>query len=97
MEKSKQIKRTNKTIFKVTCKKTITDTSETLDLNELQVNISKGTTGAEMSYAIVALLSVVLAHQNANGDKMSIRGFLNLIEMMMEDMQIGIPKDEVVS
>ena len=81
----------------MTCKKRITDTSETLDLNELQVNISKGTTGAETSYAIVALLSVVLAHQNANGDKMSIRGFLNLIEMMMEDMQIGIPKDEVVS
>lgn len=95
MKQPKKVKRTSKTIFKVTCDKTITDASEALDLNELRVTISKGVTGPEMSYSIVALLSVVLAHQNKNGDNLTIAGFLNLIKLMMEDMQVGIPKDEV--
>lgn len=94
MKQNKKPKRTSKTIFKVTCDKTITDVSEALDINELRVNISKGVSGPEMTYGIVALLSVVLAHQNANGDNLSIAGFLNLIKMMMEDMQVGIPKEQ---
>ena len=50
------MKRKNKTIFKVTC-----DTEELnvlADKKDYRVSISQGTTGEEMTYALVALLQV---------------------------------------
>ena len=92
--KMRKIKRKSKTIFRVTCNTTPED-NEYFDLNNLVVQISKGTTGAEMGYALCALLSVVIAKENDCGNTFTTDSFLNYLGMLMKDMQVGIPKDEV--
>ena len=84
--------RKNKTIFKVTNDKR--NKNEALDLNDFKITISKGTTAAEMAYSLVVLLSVVLEHENANGNTFTIDSFLHYIGMLMKDMEVGIPKGE---
>lgn len=83
--------RKNKTIFKVTNDKR--DLNEALDMNDFKVSISKGTTAAEMAYSLVTLLSVVLEHENANGNQFTVESFLHYLGMLMNDMQIGIPQE----
>lgn len=84
--------RKNKTIFKVTNDKR--NKNEVLDLNDFKITISKGTTAAEMAYSLVVLLSVVLEHENANGNTFTVDSFLHYIGMLMKDMEVGIPKGE---
>ena len=84
--------RKNKTIFKVTNDKR--NKNEALDLNDFKITISKGTTAAEMAYSLVVLLSVVLEHENANGNTFTVDSFLHYIGMLMKDMEVGIPKGE---
>lgn len=84
--------RKNKTIFKVTNDKR--DLNEALDMNDFKVSISKGTTAAEMAYSLVTLLSVVLEHENANGNQFTVESFLHYLGMLMNDMQIGIPQED---
>lgn len=85
--------RRNKTIFKVTNDKK--SKNEAVDLNDFKVSISAGTTAAEMSYSLVALLTVVFEHENANGNSFTIDSFLHYIGMLMKDTEIGVPKDGV--
>ena len=84
--------RKNKTIFKVTNDKH--NKNEVLDMNDFKVTISKGTSAAEMAYSLVILLSVVLEHENDNGNTFTVDSFLHYIGMLMKDMQIGIPKGD---
>lgn len=86
------MKRTAKTIFAVTCD--TQNDNEYFDLNKFKVKISKGTTGAEMGYAIAALLSVVLAHEHTAGNDISARAFLHSLTELLEDASIGVPKND---
>lgn len=81
-----------KVIFQVT--NAIEEGTEVFDTNNLKVRIDAGVTGEEMSYALVALLEAVLAHENANGNNISEDGLLHLIGIMMKDAKIGIPKEQ---
>ena len=81
-----------KVIFQVT--NNIEEGSEVFNTNNLKVRIDAGVTGEEMSYAIVALLEAVLAHENTNGNKLTEDGLLNLIRVMMKDAKVGIPKEQ---
>lgn len=81
-----------KVIFQVT--NTIEEGKEVFDTNNLKVRIDAGVTGEEMSYAIVALLEAVLAHENTNGNELTEDGLLNLIRVMMKDAKVGIPKEQ---
>lgn len=85
------MKRKNKTIFKVTNDKRTKN--EALDLNDFKLTISAGVTAAEMSYALVALLSVILEHENDHGNEFTVDSFLHYIGMLMKDMEVGVPKD----
>ena len=84
--------RKNKTIFKITNDKR--DKNEALDLNDFKVTISKGTSATEMAYSLVILLSVVLEHENSNGNQFTVDSFLHYIGMLMKDMAVGIPKED---
>ena len=90
-----KMKRKNKTIFAVTCEVNNKTENPYFDSNDIRVKISAGTTGIEMSDAICALLSVVLANEEANGSTLSLDGFLNHIRLMMNDMKVGIDKGEL--
>ena len=81
-----------KIIFQVT--NNIEEGSEVFNTNNLKVRIDAGVTGEEMSYAIVALLEAVLAHENTNGNKLTEDGLLNLIRVMMKDAKVGIPREQ---
>lgn len=81
-----------KVIFQVT--NVIEEGKEIFDTNNLKVRIDAGVTGEEMSYAIVALLEAVLAHENEQGNNITEDGLLHLIGMMMKDAKIGVPKDQ---
>jgi hypothetical protein len=81
-----------KVIFQVT--NTVEEGKEVFDTNNLKVRIDAGVTGEEMSYAIVALLEAVLAHENTNGNELTEDGLLNLIRVMMKDAKVGIPKEQ---
>lgn len=81
-----------KIIFQVSNK--VEEGSEIFDVNNLSVRIDAGVTGEEMSYAIVALMEAVLAHENAHGSNLSEDGLLHLIGLMMKDAKIGVPKDQ---
>lgn len=86
------MKRKNKTIFKVTC-----DTEEInilADKKDYKVSISQGTTGEEMTYAIVALLQVVMAHEEARNNKFSANSFMNYLKILLDNSQIGVPEDD---
>lgn len=87
------MERKNKTIFKVTNDKR--DKNEALDLNDFKIMISAGVTASEMAYSLVALLSVILEHEKENGNDFTIDSFLTYIGMLMKDMEIGIPKDQL--
>ena len=87
------MERKNKTIFKVTNDKR--DKNEALDLNDFKIMISAGVTASEMAYSLVALLSVILEHEKENGNDFTIDSFLAYIGMLMKDMEIGIPKDQL--
>ena len=84
--------RRNKTIFSVTNDKR--SKNEAVDLNDFKIKISAGTTAAEMSYALVVLLSVVLEHENEHGNNFTVDSFLHYIGMLMKDMEVGIPKED---
>lgn len=88
-----KMERKNKTIFKVTNDKR--DKNEALDLNDFKIMISAGVTASEMAYSLVALLSVILEHEKENGNDFTIDSFLAYIGMLMKDMEIGIPKDQL--
>lgn len=88
-----KMERKNKTIFKVTNDKR--DKNEALDLNDFKIMISAGVTASEMAYSLVALLSVILEHEKENGNDFTIDSFLTYIGMLMKDMEIGIPKDQL--
>lgn len=81
-----------KVIFQVT--NTVEEGNEVFDTNNLKVRIDAGVTGEEMSYAIVALLEAVLAHENTNGNNLTEDGLLNLIRVMMKDAKVGVPKEQ---
>ena len=81
-----------KVIFQVT--NTVEEGNEIFDTNNLKVRIDAGVTGEEMSYAIIALLEAVLAHENTNGNNLTEDGLLNLIRIMMKDAKVGIPKEQ---
>lgn len=81
-----------KVIFQVT--NSVEEGTEIFDTNNLKVRIDAGVTGMEMSYALVALLEAVLAHENENGNKLTIDGLLHLINVMMKDAQVGVPKEQ---
>lgn len=81
-----------KVIFQVT--NTIEKGKEVFDVNNLKVRIDAGVTGEEMSYAIVALLEAVLAHENEHGNNITEDGLLHLVGIMMKDAKIGIPKEQ---
>jgi hypothetical protein len=82
----------DKIIFKVTCD--IDSSNEKLNKEDFHVTISKGVTGTEMSYAISALLSVIIAHENSMNNKLSIDGFLHYIGTIMKESEIGLPKGD---
>lgn len=81
-----------KVIFQVT--NTVETGNEIFDTNNLKVRIDAGVTGEEMSYAIVALIEAVLAHENALGNNLTEDGLLNLIRIMLKDAKVGIPKEQ---
>jgi hypothetical protein len=86
------MKRKNKTIFKVTC-----DTEELnvlADKKDYNVSISQGTTGEEMTYALVALLQVIMAHEEAQNNKFSANSFMNYLKILLDNSQIGVPEDD---
>jgi len=80
------MKRRNKQIFKVTGD--IVDDSESFG-----VAISAGTSGKEMLYALSALLSVILAHENITDKPLSMDGLLSMVKAIMRDSEIGVPKN----
>lgn len=82
----------DKLIFKVLCD--VDASNDKVNKEDFHVVISKGVTGTEMSYALSALLSVVIAHENANGDKWSVDGFLHYIGVMIKGSEIGVPEKE---
>lgn len=82
-------------VFKVECNNVHSKTDKNIfDTADFVVHIRKGVSGAEMSYALCTLLQVVLSHEIAAGNEMSIDGFTNLLNVMLKDMLIGIPEGE---
>jgi hypothetical protein len=81
-------------VFKVENTHTNSDNPDKPDACDFSVRIRKGTTGIEMTYALVTLLNVVYAHEETNGSKMSIDGFVHWLGLLLKDSQIGIPKGE---
>lgn len=86
------MKRRNKTIFKVTNDKR-PDNNDIFELNDFRITISKGTTGIEMAYALIALLNVVYEHENAENNEFTVDSFMNYLTMLMKDTRIGIAKE----
>lgn len=68
--------------------------TDELNIHKFNIRIRKGTTGLEMTYALIALLNVVYSHEELNGNKMSIDGFMHWLGSLLKDAQIGIPKGE---
>ncbi|MBR4889736.1 MAG: hypothetical protein IKU15_00270 [Clostridia bacterium] len=58
------------------------------------VQIRKGTTGEEMTYSLTALLQVVLAHEETQGNTFTVDGFINYLGMLLKDSMIGVPEDD---
>ena len=86
------MKRRNKTIFKVTNDKR-PDNNDIFELNDFRITISKGTTGIEMAYALIALLNVVYEHENTENNEFTVDSFMNYLTMLMKDTRIGIAKE----
>lgn len=84
-------RRRSKTIFKVSCGKMETKTA---DISDYKVDISRGVTGQDMTYSLIALLTVVYSHEVNNGSKLSIDGFMNYLGMLLKSAEIGVPKDD---
>jgi hypothetical protein len=86
------MKRTSKTIFKVTCD---TDSiNEAVDKKDYRVTVSKGTSGEEMTYALVALVQVILAHEEGRDNQFSANAFFNYLKMIIDDSKIGVPEKD---
>ena len=81
-----------KTVFSVKC---ATDSvNEEVDKKDYKVKITRGVTGEEMTYALVALLQVIMAHEESVGNKFSPNAFMNYIKMLLDDSKIGVPQDD---
>lgn len=85
------VRRRSKTIFKVSCGKMET---KDVDISDYKVDISRGVTGQDMTYALITLLTVVHSHEVNNGSKLSIDGFMNYLGTLMKNVEIGVPKDD---
>lgn len=81
-------------VFKVENTHTNSGDNNKPDASDFSVHIRKGTSGTEMAYALTALLNVVYAHEEMNGNKMSIDGFMHWLGLLLKDSRIGIPKGE---
>ena len=81
-----------KTIFSVKCS---TDSlNEEVDKKDYKVRITRGVTGEEMTYALVALLHVIMVHEESMGNQFSPNAFMNYVKMLLDDSKIGVPQDD---
>lgn len=81
-----------KTIFSVKCS---TDSlNEEVDKKDYKVRITRGVTGEEMTYALVALLHVIMAHEESMGNQFSPNAFMNYVKILLDDSKIGVPQDD---
>ena len=79
-----------KTIFSVKCS---TDSlNEEVDKKDYKVRITRGVTGEEMTYALVALF--IMAHEESMGNQFSPNAFMNYVKMLLDDSKIGVPQDD---
>ena len=82
----------NKTIFTVKCR--LDSIDESVEKRDYNVKITKGVTGEEMTYALVALMQVILAHEESAGNKFSPAAFMNYLKLLIDDSRIGVPQDD---
>ena len=47
-----------------------------------------------MTYALVALLQVIMAHEEAVNNKFSANSFMNYLKILLDNSQIGVPEDD---